>query len=357
MPDGPDSVAIVYRREAGIDAIDQYSQRLTSELSVRRIPASYYPDGLGPLLASPAPLAHILLQYNPFRWGRSGFAPGLVRDMRRVRRANPISVTVMVHEAWIGMVGLKSALIGAWQRAQLYLLLGLADRVTTSTEALARELGDGAVHIPPAANIEPVSVSAQVARTRLGLDGRFVITLFGRANPSRALDYAEGAIEAVARSFGPGRLVVLNLGAGSPGIRLPSGVGQVRPGELRADALSLHLWASDLVLLPFTDGVTTRRGTMMAALAHGRPVLGLAGPDTDEILRRARNALWLTPLDDRRAFAEAAVSLSKDDDRRHAIGEAGRALYEARFDWPVLAARVAEVLGMKDDSPTTVPAL
>jgi len=181
-----------------------------------------------------------------------------------------------------------------------------------------------------------------------------VITLFGRGNPSRALDYAEAAIDALARSAGSARLILLNLGADAPSVRVPSGLQQISPGEIRADRLSLYLWASDLVLLPFTDGVTTRRSTLMAALAHGRPILGLAGPDTDAVLRQAKDALCLTPLGDQVAFADAAVALSQDRARRQLIGVAGRALYERRFDWPVLAARVAEVLGLAEGVPTGV---
>jgi glycosyltransferase involved in cell wall biosynthesis len=116
------------------------------------------------------------------------------------------------------------------------------------------------------------------------------------------------------------------------------------PGRLEADELSVHLWASDLVLLPFTDGVSTRRGTLMAALAHGRPVLGLRGCHTDAVLAEAPDAVALTPAGDRHAFSCAAVELAGDPGRLRATGDAGRRLYESRFDWPVLAQSVASVL-------------
>ena len=116
------------------------------------------------------------------------------------------------------------------------------------------------------------------------------------------------------------------------------------PGVLSAEDLSLYLWASDLVLLPFTDGVSTRRSTLMSALAHGRPVVGLHGQNTDSVLAGAGDALVLTPAGDRAAFAGQAVALANDPTRRQAIGQAGKRLYEERFDWPVLARRVASVV-------------
>jgi glycosyltransferase involved in cell wall biosynthesis len=82
----------------------------------------------------------------------------------------------------------------------------------------------------------------------------------------------------------------------------------------------------------------------MAALAHGRPVLGLHGHSTDRVLADAPDALVLTPVGEPRAFARTAVELTGDPARLRHIGEAGRRLYEAEFDWPVLARNLGAVL-------------
>jgi glycosyltransferase involved in cell wall biosynthesis len=343
----PGSGVVVFRRTGGayeIDAIDQYSRRLTGELADAGIPARYVTDGLRPLLAAGEPPAWILMQYNPFRYGRAGFAPSVLRYALDLRHRWRTPLAVMVHEAWIDMVDAKSSLIGAWQRAQLRSLLRLADAVMTSTEALAGELGGGAVHVPVATNITPIATSAQSARERLGINGKLTIGLLGRDHPSRALDYAEAAIAALAAAHGPDRLTILNLGAGAPPLRVPAGVEAHRPGELSADELSLWLWASDLMLLPLSDGVSTRRTTLMTALAHGLPVLGLRGYRTDTALAKAPDALVLTQVGDRAAFARAAVELAGNRERRQAVGEAGRQLYESTFDWSVMTARVASVI-------------
>ncbi len=337
-----DHVAVVYRWTGGMDAIDEYSRRLVRAMCDTGVEARYLPDGLA-RLDSVEP-AWILLQYNPFSWGHSGFAPRLVRDAYRLQRRSQALVAVMVHEAWIDMSGAKSTLIGLWQRAQLRTLLRRADRVMASTQRLAADLGGGTVHLPVAANVTPAHTTPGGARARLGLDGRLTVALFGREHPSRALGYAETVVAALATTHGTGGLVVLNLGAGAPVIAVPSGVEIHSPGPLPEQELSLRLWASDLVLLPFTDGVSTRRGTLMAALSHGRPVLGLHGRNTDDILAAAREALVLTPAGDPAAFARRAVELTGDLPRLRAIGEAGRHLYESRFGWPVLARSVMRVL-------------
>jgi glycosyltransferase involved in cell wall biosynthesis len=334
--------AIVCRRDTGIDAIDEYSRRLLEAMRVDGVNARYHADGVSSTGGSLP--AWVLLQYNPFGYGRNGFAPTLIREVRRLHRIG-VPVALMVHEAWIDIVGAASAAIGLWQRAQLRALLQYADRVMTSTEALARELGNQAVHVPVGSNITPTSLLRVAdAKQQLGLDDKLTLALFGRANPSRALDYAEVAIAAVARSLGPERVAVLNIGAGAPAIQVPVGVDVRQPGPLPAEEVSQHLAASDLVLLPFTDGMSTRRSTLMAALAHGRPVLGLSGPRTDAILDDDSAALVLTPLGDRNAYARTAAALAKDRGQLQQIGDSGHDLYRARFDWPVIARRVGSEL-------------
>ncbi len=335
---------VVYRRRSGIDAIDQYSRHLVAFLTDSGFDATYVAEGIDALpIRRPVP-DWVLLQYNPFRYGRAGVAPRLLNDLRRLRRRWPVPLAVMVHEAWIDMTDAKSTAIGAWQRAQLRLLLHDADAVMASTEGLAAELGGAALHVPVGSNIRPVRSSRAAARAALGLDGRRVLMLFGRDHPSRVLEHAEAAIAAVAQALGAHGITVLNLGGDAPAIHVPPGVELRTTGALAPDDVSLHLWAGDLALLPFTDGVSTKRGTLMAALAHGVAVLGERGASTDTILTKAVDALELTPAGDRSAFARAAARLAAAPARLLQLGAAGRALYEARFDWPVISAQVGAVL-------------
>jgi glycosyltransferase involved in cell wall biosynthesis len=205
-------------------------------------------------------------------------------------------------------------------------------------------LGHGAIHLPVGANITPVEATPRGARELIGLRRPLVVSLFGRNHPSRALEYAEAAILALAQAHGAGNLTVLNLGADAPPIAAPAGVEVRNSGPKPGSELSLMLSASDLMLLPLADGVSTRRSTLMAAFAHRLPVVGLRGKNTDQVLLDAPDALVLTPVGDRAAFALAVVELSTAPERMHSIGEAGRRLYEERFDWPVAAALLTTVL-------------
>jgi glycosyltransferase involved in cell wall biosynthesis len=344
-PAAPDPGVVVFRRTGppgDIDAIDEYSRRLTRALCDAGIRARYADDGLRHVANAATRPPWVLLQYNPFRFGPRGIAPHLLVDALQLRRRG-VPLIVMVHEAWVGMHDWRSALMGSWQRAQLRALLHAATATLTSTEALATRLGR-AIHVPVATNITPVPMSHDQARQRLGLNGELVVALLGRAHESRALDHAEAAVGALASVRGTDQLKVFNLGKDAPGVQVPAGVEVYSPGEQTNDALSIGLTASDLVLLPFVEGISTRRTTLMASLAHGLAIVGSWGADTDSCLLSAADALVLTPPRDRLAYANAAATLASDSDRMRALGVGARRLYEARFDWPILAGRVGEVL-------------
>lgn len=340
---------VVYRRYAGIDAIDEYSRRLVGALGDRGVRTQYVDDGLASARRQVADPSWILLQYNPFAYGHWGVAPTLISQALRYRRETGALLAISVHEGWVhfrdrGRPPWRSAVMGAYQRAQLAALASAADVVMATTEALARKLKRGAIHVPVGSNVTPVAAGDEDARQRIGVRSQLVISLFGTGHPSRALEYATAAIRHVADALGPRSLTVLNLGIGAPRLDLAPGIAVAAPGHLQPDELSIHLHASDILLLPFADGVSTRRTTLMAGLAHGLPVVGLRSAATDSVLTQRSDALMLTPVGDISAYCDATLALARDSDRRDRSGRAARELYLAEFDWPVIARKIAAVL-------------
>jgi glycosyltransferase involved in cell wall biosynthesis len=181
-------------------------------------------------------------------------------------------------------------------------------------------------------------------RDRLEIDrDALVIAAFGTDHPSRRIEDVAAAASAAAELGGT--VFVLNLGAGAPPIRgVRESVRLVEPGWLEASDVACHLAAADLFVAPFVDGVSTRRTTLMAALQHGLAVVGTDGRLTDDVLRRASDALTLVPVDDRKGLENAVRWLAGDADQRLARGAAGRELYERSFDWPVISATIVAAL-------------
>ncbi len=330
-------------RRSEVDGIRDYADRLASGLTEEGLDVEVDHDKPD---ARPADV--ILLNYNPFSYGRWGFAPGLAARLRRARRRRS-RICLVVHESYVPPLNWRWAAMGAWQRLQLRRVHRCADIIFTPVEPLARELDSlgpkrPVVHLPVGSNLPDMRHCRDSERDRLEIDqDALVIAAFGTDHPSRRIDDVAAAANAAA-DLG-GRVVVLNLGAGAPPIRsVRESVRLVEPGWLDASDVARHLAAADLFVAPFVDGVSTRRTTLMAALQHGVAVVGTDGRLTDDVLRRSSHALTLVPVDDSTRLEDAVRWLAGDPDQRLARGAAGRELYERSFDWPVISATIVAAL-------------
>jgi len=131
---------------------------------------------------------------------------------------------------------------------------------------------------------------------------------------------------------------MLLLGRGSEAMReqliekLPALADRVHAaGTLAAPELSLHVSACDVMLQPYIDGVSTRRGSTMIALAHGVPVVTTSGSFTEPLWAES-DAVALAPVEDLPALVETTQRLLPDMLGRKRMSLAGRSLYAERFD-------------------------
>ncbi len=112
-------------------------------------------------------------------------------------------------------------------------------------------------------------------------------------------------------------------------------------GELADGDAAAALASCDMVALPFRDGISLRRTTLVAALALGRPVISTRGALPPAALRDGRDVLLVSP-DDAEALGAAILDLAGDPARRAALGESAKQAAEA-FAWPTIAARHQEL--------------
>jgi glycosyltransferase involved in cell wall biosynthesis len=331
--------AVVYpRSESLVDGVRDYCDRLAEALDAH--------PGAEARAVAPSDLAGlkrwpdiVLLQYSPFAFGRWGFAPLLIGQFLRSAGTR----AVMVHEPFVPVTDIRSALMGAWQRFQLGAIVLAAHRVFLSVEGWRTRIAGRrreAVHLPVPSNL-PDARNLR-GRTRLELGAapdRLVVATLATGHSSQLTLHVRAAVEAIA-SESPG-LLVLNLGAGAASLELGDGVEVVQPGRLSATGLSAHIAAADLCLLPFVDGASTRRGSVMAALQHGIPVISTEGHLSDPVFEQLNGAAWLlSRADDEAGFVRAALEIARDRQRGMAMGVRGRCVYEERFDWPVLVERL-----------------
>jgi glycosyltransferase involved in cell wall biosynthesis len=296
------------------------------------------------MLASAAHAAGLLVvPYNPFMWGRWGFAPALVRDVASVRRLRPRpQIALLVHEPYVPVRDLRSLMIGAWQRAQLGSLLLLADRRFASIEAWARKFSHirPTLHLPSGSNLPDAREDRASVRRELALEDALVVATLSSGHPSHLTGYVEAALARLDREGI--RTVFLQLGAGAADVAGPADIRCERFGFQPADRLGALLAAADLLLTPFVDGVSTRRGSFMAGLCEEVAVVATHGPLTDPML--IDRGLELVRMGRPDLFAERACELAVDGDRRARAARAGRELFEAEFTWDAIAMRLVEGL-------------
>ncbi len=115
-------------------------------------------------------------------------------------------------------------------------------------------------------------------------------------------------------------------------------------GPLDAPSLSATLQSLDCCVLPFQDGASYRRSTLITALAHGVPVVttgpSWAGAELPP-LRHRENSL-LVPAGDAQALADAVLDLASDSALRARLA-AGAHTLAPRFAWPKVASQTMAV--------------
>jgi glycosyltransferase involved in cell wall biosynthesis len=339
-----------------VDGIRDYSRMLAGEISAHGVdaelrvqPAVGGRSGVAAVARSWREIGRcdertaVVLQYSPFCFARWGFAPWLATSLLsiRARRRRP-GLALMVHEPYVPIDSPQSAAMGGWQRLQLTALRLASDVVFTSIESWAERFRmrwprRDVRHLPVGSNLPDARGRREEERRRMGVgEETLVVAAMGRDHPSWLGGHVVEAANAIAAAGRP--TLLLALGAEAPPLAgLDRSVAVQAPGFLEAEGVAANLAAADLFLAPLVDGVSTRRGTLMAALQHGLPVVATDGPLTDAVLSDAEDALRLVPVGDRAGFAEAAVSLAEDPGGRAATADAGRLLYERNFAWPVVA--------------------
>jgi glycosyltransferase involved in cell wall biosynthesis len=113
-------------------------------------------------------------------------------------------------------------------------------------------------------------------------------------------------------------------------------------GFVPEQRVSTFLAAADLMVMPYRDGASLRRGTLMAVLAHGRPLITTTPAPPNSPLVHGQNS-WLVPPADDVALAEAIHTLLANPALRRKLG-AGAAQVADLFTWDKIARQTADFL-------------
>jgi len=226
-------------------------------------------------------------------------------------------------------------------------------------ETLNRRGVKGVTQIPIGSNIRaqpPAGFDRTTWRRTRGYGPEdFVVGYFGFLNQSKGGDTLIDALQRLVGGGAPARVLLVGGAAGASdptdqlfGRQLEARIAALgladhvaRTGFLPEAEASAALLACDALALPYRDGASLRRGTLMAALAHGLPIVSTQGPHTSPELS---DGCALVPADSPEALAQALEALRRDPERRARLGSAARELARS-FEWGAIAARTAVILG------------
>jgi len=241
-----------------------------------------------------------------------------------------------------------------------YNQLAISNEQLTKEKSLASpSQGPVVAHIPLGSNVEPqpspnFERAAWRAKYRAGA-GTLLLAYFGFLNQSKGGDLL---VEALARLRQQGIDARLLLIGGDVGHADPTNTDYAqkvqaiiqrfqladfvhRTGFVTLPEVSAHLLAADAVVMPYRDGVSFRRTTLIAALRHGCPVVSTRPANLELMpeIEPGQNLLLAAPghVD---SLVETIAPLAGDLALRERLAKGAKQL-GSRFEWDEIAAQTA----------------
>jgi len=356
-------IALLGRPDAPTDAVEEYCRYLGDallaedfELIIERVDWNQtgWNGALNALRRQAEEWrgAWVLVQYTALAWSARGFPLRFPRFLKSLKAAGA-HVGVVFHD--IEPFSGTRVIDGLRRRVQLHVMrksLRLSD-TTVFTVPIERvswtkhEPGKGRF-IPVGANL-PTSSEAS-SRKGISTGGKLSVAVFSITGGEAGQGEIENIVEAVrfaASRIGNLRLIVFGRNAQSAEAELTNRfrdspvelhVLGVLPGEDVVRSLSV----SDVLL--FVRGpISTRRGSAIAGIACGLPVIAFKGSETAAPITEAGLAFFSPQR--KGDLGNVLLRVLEDEHYRTSLAQRSLLAQRQYFSWRVIAASYAEFLG------------
>jgi glycosyltransferase involved in cell wall biosynthesis len=300
-------LAVLGQRDEPTDAVEEYCQYLAKgllkqgiELTVLRLPWKErgWADAFGELQVKMRDLQvkWVLVQYTALAWSQRGFPTRISALVRAIKDGGARCAMVFHDPVPYGGERLIDRVRGSVQLRVMREIVRMADLsvLTIPRETLTwlpRETG-AVRFIPVGANLpHPESVWAARPESSPGIPTIAVFSVNGGTAGEREVAQIAEALRLVESQVGAVRLSVLGRNSENAGQMLKEklkeiGVEVAVHGLVKADEVESILGRSDVLL--FVRGpISTRRGSALAGIACGLPVVGYEGWETAGPIREA----------------------------------------------------------------------
>ena len=352
----PVRIAVVISADPGAVAEGgrDYSERLAAELRRRghRVRVLALGNGLARSLGAirrscrrGRGLDWTMLQYSHLAWSRHGFPLGALAIAATVRLGGT-KLAVTLHDPLpFAGIRMRDRTRAFTQLLVMRLLVLLAHRTFVTVDPSVISWADGRTRA--ALSLVPVGSNVGV-RTRGRAQGEErTVVVFGvtENNVAEATRIAR-VVRTAGRSLPDLALRVVGRGAqqSMPALQRELGRSDVRlsvEGVIAAREVALYIADAD-VLLFLRGGASSRRGTIVAAIACGTPIVAERGPETATPITEA--GLELVPLGDDAAAAAAIVRIVDDQTLSAELSARNREAHDRWFSWESIGTRIIERL-------------
>ena len=303
----------------------------------------------------------VLLQFTNLAWSRRGF-PLHAPSVLSILRQNGARCGIVFHD--FAPLGGKRIIDSARQYCQLHVLKNLYAQAELAIFTVSLDkipwvpLDSGkAVFIPVGANIPQPCFCPRSDADKKKTVAIFSIT--GGANTLSEVADIGAAVKRASRASAPIRVSV--MGRGSMDAKsalqaefLGSSVELEILGLLSAEEMSKELARAHVQL--FVRGqISSRRGSAIAGIACGLPIVCYAGPETAWPITEA--GILSAPFGDREALSAALERVLSDEVLRGSLAERSRHAHEKYFSWTAIAGRFVSALRGEGEPPSRRDAL
>ena len=272
------------------------------------------------------------------------------------KRPHSLLTAVTFHDLLPPYLFPKAHWLGARQWVTHTLARSLDIAITTNPEdsAQLRTVRPDVREIPIGSNIAdapPPDFQAATWRAKWGIPAQApLICYFGFLNASKG---GEMLVDVLKNLVAQGLDAHLLMIGGRVGASDPANYAYLQQVEARIaraqltnrvhwtdhipdTQVSAAFHCADVCLLPYQDGASYRRGSFMAALTHGMPIVTTPPQAPYPDLIHGQTAL-LAPAHDARALSDAVGQLLRDENQRQRLSQNARHLSQ-KFGWDAIAA-------------------
>jgi glycosyltransferase involved in cell wall biosynthesis len=355
-------IALLGRRDEPTDAVEEYCRYLGEALKehgieLQLLRVDFAQRGWSAALEELRGQATnwsgnwVLVQYTSLAWSKRGFPLKFNRVLNLLRNEGA-RVAVVFHD--VAPYGGRRIIDSIRRRAQIRAMRNAQLRADLSIFTLTLEqiswippYSANSVFIPVGANL-PVATRVPTG-IKSPSEKPLTISVFGITGGKagqRESGVITHAVRYAAKRVGQLRLLAFGRHADDAEKYLREGLRETSielqvAGVLPGEEVVRKLASADVSL--FVRGeISTRRGSAIASIACGLPVIAYNGPETAFPITEA--GVVLVSPEKQEELGEALSRVLSDWEYRASLAERSRLAYERYFSWKAIAAKYAEAL-------------